>query len=667
MKRTLLRYSAAGSVVLLVSVFAILTFWVSAQTTTSAGNTTVTGRLLDAIAASEGMEIPIVGATVSIQGMETSANTDSFGNFILENTPSGDQVILIDSSTADSAPDGSRYADFRGYIFINHGEVNNVERPYYLTRIDADSITTVKPSKETVVENAGLGVTLTIPRKSAVTEDGKLYKGEISISLIPGDFPPFLGPKELKFPIMVTVQPAGITFTEPALITFPNIDNLPPGSQVEIMGPDINTGKFIVIGTGQVSNDGEVIETISGGVVRTANCTGPMPPGPGGGPPMQDPPPCDDCCPLPIGSSTTLAGGNLSEEHSLVSYKSLNQNRSLTFEYNSTFADPRPIIQNQVDLFLQNTETLPSTTSMTLTVDGVEQGTMYTNVVGLSGDRKFVQALQFDASSMPTGVYPYEVEVRNNYSSTTRSSFEIGEVLVNNLVNSIYGSGWSLRDLSRLYVQEDGSILVDEGEGNLLHFKARTSNLSPPIAVGEDVGSALKFDGFNDYVTFPSGAGNMMKVLPLTVEAWVRPEVRVEDPAIPSASKYGVNHSTVVNNVTVTSGLGTVIERGHGIGVNIFGRDSTITITRLPGSGYAQRKYITNPQLIPDTWYHVAVVYTTGNHKTYLNGELIDDSSYTQGSLAGGSSLFRIGRIQHSYLSPFSLGIHKGDIDEVRI
>ncbi|HWP91606.1 MAG TPA: LamG-like jellyroll fold domain-containing protein [Thermodesulfobacteriota bacterium] len=292
---------------------------------------------------------------------------------------------------------------------------------------------------------------------------------------------------------------------------------------------------------------------------------------------------------------------------------------------------------------------------------------MYTNVVGLSGDRKFVQALQFDANSMPTGVYPYEVEIRNNYSSTTRSSFEIGEVLVNNLVNSIYGSGWSLRDLSRLYVQEDGSILIDEGDGSLLHFKARTSTLTPPIAVGEDVGSALKFDGFNDYVTFPSGTGNMMKVLPLTVEAWVRPEVRVEDPAIPSASDYGVNHSTVVNNVTVTSGLGTVIERGHGIGVNIFGRDSTITITRLPGSGYAQRKYITNPQLLPDTWYHVAVVYTSGNHKTYLNGELIDDSSYTQGNLSGASSLFRIGRIQHSLLSPFSLGHHRGDIDEVRI
>ncbi|HWP91605.1 MAG TPA: hypothetical protein VNN20_05365 [Thermodesulfobacteriota bacterium] len=90
MKRTLIRYSAAGSVVLLVSLFAILTFWVSAQTTTSSETTTVTGRLFDAIAASQGMEIPIVGATISIRGMETVAITDSSGNFILENTPSGD-------------------------------------------------------------------------------------------------------------------------------------------------------------------------------------------------------------------------------------------------------------------------------------------------------------------------------------------------------------------------------------------------------------------------------------------------------------------------------------------------------------------------------------------------------------------------------------------------
>jgi hypothetical protein len=146
-----------------------------------------------------------------------------------------------------------------------------------------------------------------------------------------------------------------------------------------------------------------------------------------------------------------------------------------------------------------------------------------------------------------------------------------------------------------------------------------------------------------------------MKTLPLTVEAWVMPEVEFEDSANPDIARYGVNHSTVVNNVVVTSGLGSVIERGRGVGVNIYGHQSYVTVTRHHaqhnGTNDTGRKIITNPVLAPDTWYHVAVVYVNGNHKTYLNGELIDDTSYPQGNVTGGGSLLRMGRIQHTVAS----------------
>jgi hypothetical protein len=74
-----------------------------------------------------------------------------------------------------------------------------------------------------------------------------------------------------------------------------------------------------------------------------------------------------------------------------------------------------------------------------------------------------VQAIQFDATSMPTGVYPLDVRVTNHYSNTTRSNLKPGEVVVNNLSDSAFGSGWSIEGLSRLYAQADGSVLIDEG------------------------------------------------------------------------------------------------------------------------------------------------------------------------------------------------------------
>ena len=64
-------------------------------------------------------------------------------------------------------------------------------------------------------------------------------------------------------------------------------------------------------------------------------------------------------------------------------------------------------------------------------------------------------------------------------------------------------------------------------------------------------------------------------------------------------------------------------------------------------------------------WVHVAVVYSAGNVKTYLNGVLKDDYSFTQGALNGGD-IIRVGR--HNDDTGFgSLRFFKGAIDELSL
>ena len=61
----------------------------------------------------------------------------------------------------------------------------------------------------------------------------------------------------------------------PVPFTFPNFDNLPPGTETDIWSLDPATGSLGMVGIGQVSADGSVIKTISG---RSARRTPPPAP-----------------------------------------------------------------------------------------------------------------------------------------------------------------------------------------------------------------------------------------------------------------------------------------------------------------------------------------------------------------------------------------------------
>jgi len=245
------------------------------------------------------------------------------------------------------------------------------------------------------------------------------------------------------------------------------------------------------VGRGQVSEDGAVIETISGGIyaadwhfllpqapiVSTAAASSENNSN------NQDQSKCTDC---PGGSRTAVSSGNLRIEHDLASYRSLGQPRGLRLTYNSSRADPQPVISAHAGVVPR--ATVPATVSSRLTVAGVDQAfETFTDTRESSSEVEVRQAVQFDARSFQTGTYPYRLTISGNYTRSSISTVQSGRVLVHNEQNSSVGVGWTVGGVGRL-IEQESDLLLTEGDGSALFFMATSSGSGtfspvPPLAL----------------------------------------------------------------------------------------------------------------------------------------------------------------------------------------
>jgi hypothetical protein len=191
---------------------------------------------------------------------------------------------------------------------------------------------------------------------------------------------------------------------------------------------------------------------------------------------------------------------------------------------------------------------------------------------------------------------------------------------------------WKL-DESRAGVAFDSS-----GHG----LNGRFSN--EPKRVPGILGSAVKFDGANDYIEFgPSSAFRL--VGSMTISAWIKPtSFPVDDAAIVSQFQNDYGYQ-----------LDVTPDRGP----------RTVGFKLTNASGHLLARYGATP-LVVGTWYHVAGVYDARARTldVYLNGKLDD------GSLVG-----PVTTTQHSSRSALFVGRRSdrkgfefaGYIDDVRI
>jgi len=443
----------------------------------SGQNTTFTGRLLDTNDFVLGTETPIVGATVSLLQTATSTISDSQGFFTLTDISDEVAVIDMDTSTAQPGPGSVNYAGFRERIEIKPCVANVIERPFFLPRIDASSLTQVNPNSTTVVNNAGIGVSITVPPHTAMMGDTE-FTGQLSISEVPEGLAPAAMPGELQPGLLVTIQPVGVTFDTPVPITLPNIDNLLPDAVLDIWSLDPESGQFVVVGRGEVSPDGSQVETTVGGV-RAADwhfaiqlaadilyfeelwgVTAPF---------------FSQKLQQMLGSSrVSVRDGSLTIQHELPYIRSLGDEVGPHFVYHGRYASPRPVVNNTIRFprasFIPE---VPASVSSSVRVALMPVGKeVYTRTSTLSaaGDEELVQSVQFDASDIVTGVYLYDLLVTSHYESSSVGAMKFGFALINNQSSSHFGAGWMLKDLDRLYAPGNNVVSVVQGNGAVIAF-----------------------------------------------------------------------------------------------------------------------------------------------------------------------------------------------------
>lgn len=422
-------------------------------------------------------QTPLGNVKVTLRSSGNTAFSTDDGFFTISGVPSGRQELIINGRDANLGV----HAILAQPVDLIEGVLNNLANPITLPDVDVDAEIAVSPTFTTVISNPSVpGVELTIPGGTARNSDGTLFTGKLSINPVPDYGRPESRPEELRPGMAITIQPAGVRFNPPARLTFPNADGMPPGSELDLWSLSPDTGTFSIVGKMVVSSDGQSIITVGGGVVASA-WHFPLASSPGPADSTTGSSFCKACRETKIGSEADIEEGSLYLSHTLPSYRSLGQSRSLSLTYSSVTADVRPIISLNTTLSVR--AAVPKTFSTKLEVGGVQQGAeVYTDTRSLpeNADSTSRISVQFDASNLITSRYPYKATIFSNYQNSSIGGITSGNVIVINRKQSPLGAGWAITGLQQLYPQADGTVLLTTGDGTALFFSGGPTTFTSP-------------------------------------------------------------------------------------------------------------------------------------------------------------------------------------------
>lgn len=241
---------------------------------------------------------PLAGVTLRIGKRET--RTNSAGQFLLVDVPTGGQTLEVDSS---SVRDGdAAYGLYFAHLDIPAGRTTVLPYTIWLAKLDPRGTVTI-PSPtiaETVVTSPAIpGLELRLPAGTVIRDRHGRIVTEINITAIPTDRPPFPLP-DFNVPTYFTIQPGGawlqgmtVDAAKGARLIYPNYAHEVPGAGAAFWNYDARERGWYLYGMGKVSADGRqvipdanvVIYEFSGAMI---NNDPPPPPGP-------PPDPCDSC------------------------------------------------------------------------------------------------------------------------------------------------------------------------------------------------------------------------------------------------------------------------------------------------------------------------------------------------------------------------------------
>lgn len=249
-------------------------FVASGLTPGPAAETSISGVILD------NSDVPVPGATLTINGTTLSARSDAQGQFSIKPAPVGTVRLDVDGSTVTRA--GS-WVNLDFTLTTVSGKDNTIGMPIRLLPMDLTHAVPV---------GTNYGGTITLPDfpgfslkllPDSVTFPGGSHVGSVHATVVHNDKTPEVPNFGQQPRFIVSINPKRAAFNPPAQMCLPNLDGLPPGQKTEMYSFDEDLDSFVSIGTGTVSADGMQICSDSGfGVIKGGwHCGGN--PGPGGG------------------------------------------------------------------------------------------------------------------------------------------------------------------------------------------------------------------------------------------------------------------------------------------------------------------------------------------------------------------------------------------------
>jgi hypothetical protein len=247
--------------------------------------TAVIGRVFASEPGDGGVNAPLAGVTITVDGLETTlrAVTDAAGNFRLEPAPAGAFFVHIDGHTAtNQAPVGGYYPVVGKKWEARAGAVTDVGN-VYLPLVVPGTLQPVSRTQDTAITFppsvlAGhpelAGVEIVVPADALYSDNGA-RGGMVGIAPVPPDRIPSPLPPGLDFPVVITVQTDGGTnFDRPVPVCFPNLPDgrtgqkPAAGSKSALWSFNHDIGDWEIVGPMTVTADGRLVCSDAGVGIR---------------------------------------------------------------------------------------------------------------------------------------------------------------------------------------------------------------------------------------------------------------------------------------------------------------------------------------------------------------------------------------------------------------
>jgi hypothetical protein len=203
--------------------------------------------------------LPIGGLVINVG--TTTTTTDSNGNFTVE-VPNNLTTLKVGGQMGYGSIT-SQLTALLGHTLYT-GANNQLVEPIYLPTVG--TLTSIDPTQNQIITSSSLPLArVNIAANTAKDGAGNPYTGQLSLVEVPLNQAPITLPDTFSPDVLMTLQ-GDVSFSAPATVTLPNRAGYTAGTKLELWALSASTGTFAKVGEGQVSGDGQSVNTISGGI-----------------------------------------------------------------------------------------------------------------------------------------------------------------------------------------------------------------------------------------------------------------------------------------------------------------------------------------------------------------------------------------------------------------